>query len=175
MKKKLVTMTLVAAMTAAALAGCGSSSSSSSSADSAATTAATEATAASTEAASATTEAPAATGDQVSLNVIAAQYGQNTASWWADFQKEFNEANPGINLNVEVVSWNDIYTVVNTRIANGQAPDILNIDVFADFVADDLLVPASEYTSDEVYNKLYPSFLEQSDIDGTIWAIPDLA
>ncbi len=176
MKKELVTMTLAAAMTAAALAGCGSSSSSSSSADSAATTAATQAaTAAATEAAAASTEAPAATGDQVTLNVIAAQYGQNTASWWADFQKEFNEANPGINLNVEVVSWNDIYTVVNTRIANGQAPDILNIDVFADFVADDLLVPASEYTSDEVYNKLYPSFLEQSDIDGTIWAIPDLA
>ena len=26
-----------------------------------------------------------------------------------------NEANPDINLNVEVVSWNDIYTVVNTQ------------------------------------------------------------
>lgn len=113
--------------------------------------------------------------EQVDLNVIAAQYGQNTTDWWANFVEEFNEANPGINLNVEVVSWNDIYTVVNTRIGNGQAPDILNIDVFADYVDDELLLPAQDYVSEETYGKMYESFLEQSDIDGTIWAIPDLA
>jgi multiple sugar transport system substrate-binding protein len=113
--------------------------------------------------------------EQVDLNVIAAQYGQNTADWWANFVEEFNADNPGINLNVEVVSWNDIYTVVNTRIANGQAPDILNIDVFADYQADDLLLPAQDYVSEETYAKMYESFLEQSEIDGTVWAIPDLA
>jgi multiple sugar transport system substrate-binding protein len=113
--------------------------------------------------------------EQVDLNVIAAQYGQNTADWWANFVEEFNAANPGINLNVEVVSWNDIYTVVNTRIANGQAPDILNIDVFADYQADDLLLPAQDYVSEETYAKMYESFLEQSEIDGTVWAVPDLA
>lgn len=113
--------------------------------------------------------------EAVNLDVIAAQYGQNTADWWANFVEEFNADNPGINLNVEVVSWNDIYTVVNTRIANGQAPDILNIDVFADYQADDLLLPAQDYVSEETYAKMYESFLEQSDIDGTVWAIPDLA
>lgn len=113
--------------------------------------------------------------EKVDLNVIAAQYGQNTTDWWANFVEEFNADNPGINLNVEVVSWNDIYTVVNTRIANGQAPDILNIDVFADYQADELLLPAQDYVSEETYAKMYESFLEQSEIDGTVWAIPDLA
>lgn len=113
--------------------------------------------------------------EQVDLSVIAAQYGQNTADWWADFVEQFNADNPGINLNVEVVSWNDIYTVVNTRIANGQAPDILNIDVFADYQADGLLLPAQDYVSEETYAKMYESFLAQSEIDGTVWAIPDLA
>ena len=113
--------------------------------------------------------------EKVDLNVIAAQYGQNTTDWWANFVKEFNEDNPGINLNVEVVSWNDIYTVVNTRIGNGQAPDILNIDVFADYQADELLLPAQDYVSDETYAKMYESFLAQSEIDGTVWAVPDLA
>ncbi len=56
-----------------------------------------------------------------------------TASAADKVSAEFNQANPDINLNVEVVSWNDIYTVVNTRIANGEAPDVLNIDVFADY------------------------------------------
>ncbi|MDO5345438.1 MAG: extracellular solute-binding protein [Lachnospiraceae bacterium] len=113
--------------------------------------------------------------EKVDLSVIAAQYGQNTTDWWANFVEEFNADNPGINLNVEVVSWNDIYTVVNTRIANGQAPDILNIDVFADYQADELLLPAQDYVSEETYAKMYESFLEQSEIDGTVWAVPDLA
>ena len=109
------------------------------------------------------------------LNVIAAQYGGKTAEWWAGFEKDFEAANPGIDLVVDVPSWNDIYTVVNTRIANGEAPDILNIDVFADYQADGLLLPAQDYVSDETYAKFYPQFLEQSVVDGTVWAVPDLA
>ncbi|MBQ3131738.1 MAG: extracellular solute-binding protein, partial [Clostridia bacterium] len=71
--------------------------------------------------------------EKVELKVIAAQYGPNTPAWWADFVEKFNAANENINLVVDVVSWNDIYTVVNTRIAIGDAPDLLNIDVFADY------------------------------------------
>ena len=117
----------------------------------------------------------AGSSDKIDVNVIAAEYGQNTKTWWADFQKDFNASHDGINLTVEVVSWNDIYTVVNTRISNGAAPDILNIDVFADYQAEDLLLPAKDYVSDETYAKLYPAFLDQSVVDGTVWAIPDLA
>ena len=113
--------------------------------------------------------------DAVDVNVIAAQYGQNTADWWAQFVEDFNADNPGINLNVEVVSWNDIYTVVNTRIANGEAPDVLNIDVFADYQADDLLLPIQDVVSEETYGKMYEAFLDQSVVDDTVWAIPDLA
>ncbi len=123
-------------------------------------------------AASAPAAAPA---EKIEISVIAAEYGQNTKQWWADFVTEFNGSHDNINLNVEVVSWNDIYTKVNTLIANNAAPDILNIDVFADYQADDLLLPAKDYVSDETYAKMYPAFLEQSNIDGTIWAIPDLA
>ena len=118
---------------------------------------------------------PAPSGDKIEINVVAAQYGQNTNNWWADFQDEFNAAYENINLTVEVISWNDIYTVVNTRVSNNQAPDILNIDLFAAYQADGLLLPAEQYVSDETYAKLYPAFLEQSVVDGTVWAIPDLA
>ena len=121
------------------------------------------------------TPAPSGSGDKIEINVVAAQYGQNTNNWWADFQDEFNAAYENINLTVEVISWNDISTVVNTRVSNNQAPDILNIDLFAAYQADGLLLPAEQYVSDETYAKLYPAFLEQSVVDGTAWAIPDLA
>ncbi len=121
------------------------------------------------------TPAPEGNGDKIDISVIAAEYGQKTKQWWATFQEEFNASHDNINLNVEVVSWNDIYTVVNTRISGDAAPDILNIDVFADYQADDLLLPAQDYISEETYAKFYDAFLEQSVVDGTVWAVPDLA
>ena len=107
--------------------------------------------------------------------MITAQYGKQTTQWWADFASKFNAEHDDIEVVVDCVSWNDIYTVVNTRVANGEAPDLLNIDVFADFQADGLLLPASDWVSEETYAKFYPSFLEQSVVDGTVWAVPDLA
>ncbi|MDD5931981.1 MAG: extracellular solute-binding protein [Oscillospiraceae bacterium] len=154
--KRILAFTLAAVM-ALSLAACGSK----------------DKPAASQPAASPAASAPAA--EKVTLNVIAAQYGTQTADWWAGFEKDFEAANDNIDLVVDVVSWNDIYTVVNTRIANGEAPDILNIDVFADYQADGLLLPAQDYVSEETYAKMYPSFLDQSVVDGTVWAVPDLA
>ncbi|MBO5123241.1 MAG: extracellular solute-binding protein [Oscillospiraceae bacterium] len=115
----------------------------------------------------------AATGTTVTM--IAAQYCTQTADWWKGFEADFETANEGIDLVVDVVSWNDIYTVVNTRVANGEAPDLLNIDVFADYQADGLLLPAEEWVSAETYAKFFDSFLAESVVDGTVWAVPDLA
>ena len=156
--KKIISLLLVLAM-ALTLVACGGK---------------TEAPAETQAAAAAPAEAPAA-ADKIEVTMIAAQYGNETAAWWADFVAKFNAANEGINLVVDVVSWNDIYTVVNTRVANGQAPDLLNIDVFADFVADGLLLPASDWVSEETYAKFFPSFLAESVVDDVVWAVPDLA
>ena len=149
--KKILSILLALAMVMALLAGCGE-----------------------------TEQTPAeGTGEEVTegatVKVIAAQYGTKTADWWKGFESKFEEANAGIDLVVDVVSWNDIYTVVNTRLANNDAPDLLNIDVFADYQAEDLLLPAEEFVNPETYAKFYPQFLEQSVVDGTVWAVPDLA
>ena len=156
--KKIISLLLVLAM-ALTLVACG----------------AKEAAPAATEAPKAEAEAPAAADEKVSVTMIAAQYGTQTADWWANFVTKFEAANPNVDLTVDVVSWNDIYTVVNTRIANGQQPDLLNIDGFADYQADDLLLPASEWVSEETYAKFFPSFLAESVVDDVVWAVPDLA
>ena len=158
--KKIISLLLVLAM-ALTLVACGAKEEA---------PAATEA-----PAAEAAPEAPAAE-EKVEVTMIAAQYGTETADWWANFVTEFEAANPNIDLTVDVVSWNDIYTVVNTRIANGEQPDLLNIDGYADYYADGLLLPAKEWVSEETYAKFYESFLAESvDEEGTVWAVPDLA
>ncbi|MBQ8619748.1 MAG: sugar ABC transporter substrate-binding protein [Clostridia bacterium] len=120
--------------------------------------------------------------EDVTLDVIIAQYGPNTNNWFlgdgmdgSNFVKKFEEANPGVKLNLEVVSWNDIATVVSTRISNNNAPDILNIDTFAQYQAEGLLLPVSDYCPDELFADFFPSFIEQSVVDGVCWAVPDLA
>ena len=120
--------------------------------------------------------------DDITLAVIICQYGPNTQEWFlgkgmngTNFVDKFEAENPGIKLNLEVVSWNDVYTVVDTRIAAGQAPDILNIDVFANYANEGLLEPVSQWCPEELYNDFFPSFIDQSVIDDTVWAVPDLA
>ena len=120
--------------------------------------------------------------DDITLDVIICQYGPNTQEWFlgkgmngTNFVEKFEAENPGIKLNLEVVSWNDVYTVVDTRIAAGQAPDILNIDVFANYANEGLLEPVSQWCPEELFNDFFPSFIDQSVIDDTVWAVPDLA
>lgn len=113
--------------------------------------------------------------DDITLDVIICQYGPKTNDWFTgtgmdgtNFVDKFEAANPGIKLNLEVVSWNDVYTVVSTRISNNNAPDILNIDVFANYASEGLLMPVSDYCPEELYKDFFPSFLDQSVIDGTV-------
>lgn len=145
--KKFLSMLLVTAMVASMLVGCGGKKSESGSDES---------------------------GD-VTLDIIISQYGNYTQEWWKEFEENFESANEGIDLNIEIVSWNDIYEVVNTRISTQEQPDILNISGFADYVSDDLLMPAEEYVSDELQANFVQSFWESNEIDGTVWALPILA
>ncbi|MDO4982591.1 MAG: extracellular solute-binding protein [Eubacteriales bacterium] len=120
--------------------------------------------------------------DTYTLDVIIAQYGPNTQEWFlgkgmdgSNFVEKFEAANPGIKLNLEVISWNDLKTVADTRIASGQAPDILNLDTFADYANEGLLMPVSEYCPEDLFADFFPSFIDQSVIDGVCYAVPDLA
>ena len=57
----------------------------------------------------------AAAEDEITLDVIICQYGPNTNDWFlgtgmngTSFVEKFQAENPGIKLNLEVVSWNDV-------------------------------------------------------------------
>ncbi|MDO4973746.1 MAG: extracellular solute-binding protein [Eubacteriales bacterium] len=120
--------------------------------------------------------------DEITLDVIICQYGPNTNDWFlgsgmdgTNFVDKFEAENPGIKLNLEVVSWNDVHQVVDTRIANNNAPDILNLDTFSEFLPDNLLLPVTDYCSDELFDDFFPAFMQDFLVDGTYWAVPDLA
>ena len=124
MKKKILTTVLASTMTAALLAGCGSSSTTSTgSADSTATAAATQAAASDT---AATQSASADTGASYENCTL-------TMDWWGgDSRHEatqnavnaFMEKYPGIDIEVNFGAWSDWETAKAAEYVSGNNPDV---------------------------------------------------
>ena len=126
--------------------------------------------------------AVSAGAEDITLDVIICEYGNNTRDWFlgsgmdgSNFVAKFEEANPGVKLNLQVISWSDVHKEVSTRISNQNPPDILNIDTFSEFQADGLLLPVTDYCPEDLYQDFFPAFMQESVVDGTVWAVPDLA
>ncbi len=119
--------------------------------------------------------APAVAQDKTSIEMIGAGYTDDMQPYYDDLSARFMEANPDIEVAVQVVSWNDIYDVLNTRVAAGDPPDIMNLNYFANFAADGLLYTAEEIVTPEVLEGIIQAFRDNSKYDGVEYAVPDLA
>lgn len=110
-----------------------------------------------------------------SIKLVAAEYSKtNTAKFWADFAKTY-EAKTGTKLEVQVISWTDIDQQSSTMIQNGNPPDILNLNVYASYAADDLLYSADEVLSPDVKTDLIDAFVESGTFEGKMYGMPDLS
>lgn len=107
MRKKILALLLSGIMTATLFAGCGTSDSgSSAAAPDSASDAATPEGDASADAAS-----PAASGDEVTVTVLCGYASEDPHGQYVyQYAEEFNAANPGIKVEIQAISTNDIYT-----------------------------------------------------------------
>lgn len=89
--------------------------------------------------------------NEVTLRVVAADYGDNpqnsSAGWWKDLATGFEAANPGVKVEVTVLSWSEVDAKVAEMVAAGKAPDIAQIGAYADYAADGKLYSADELLS----------------------------
>ncbi len=102
-------------------------------------------------------------------------YSDGTKGLWEGIIKDFEAENSDITVKLEVQSWDNINDVVRTKVQSGDAPDILNIDAFAGFAADDLLYPAGDVLSEETAADFQDSFVENASIDGEQYGLPLIA
>ncbi len=106
------------------------------------------------------------------ITFMAADYSSLTTPYWQHLIARFEKANPGAKVNLQVVSWNDIEQKITTLVATGQQPDLLNLDHYANFAADGLLMPASKFVSPHLRADLVPRLAENAVIHGVQWAVP---
>ncbi len=111
----------------------------------------------------------------VQLTMLAASYSDQTGELWEEVISGFEEDNPGVTIELEMQSWENINDVITTRIQGNQAPDILSIDAFADYADDGLLYSADEILSDETVDDFQETFVENASMDGEQYGFPLLA
>jgi multiple sugar transport system substrate-binding protein len=109
------------------------------------------------------------------IEMIQSGYSDKMQPYFDDLTAAFTAANPDITVEVQVVSWNDIYDVINTRVGSGDPPDIMNLNYFANFAADGLLYKADEILPPEVLGDFVQTFRDNSMYEGTEYAVADLA
>ena len=114
-------------------------------------------------------------GDGQTLNLLVPSYSDNTKGLWEEIIADFEAENEEVTVRLEVQSWDNINDVVRTKVQSGDAPDILNIDAFAGFAADDLLYPAEDVLSEDTAADFQESFVENASIDGEQYGLPLIA
>lgn len=109
------------------------------------------------------------------ITFLAADYSALTKPYWEDLIARFEKANPGAKVELQVVDWNDINQKVTTLVSTQQQPDVLNLDAYANFAGDELLMPANDVVSPRLQKDFLPKFAENGQVDGQQFGIPLLA
>jgi multiple sugar transport system substrate-binding protein len=110
------------------------------------------------------------------INFLAPAYSDGatgTKALWDGIIADFEKANPGAKVNLQMESWNSINDVVRTKLqSQSTTPDILNIDAYASFASDGMLYPASEVVSPNVLSDIQPGFAKNASLNGQQFALP---
>ena len=114
-------------------------------------------------------------GGDTSLDLLVPSYSDGTQALWEGVIADFEDENPGITVNLEVQSWDNLNDVVTTKVQGGKAPDIMNGGPFAGFAADDLLYTAADVTSPETLADFQESFAANASVGGEQYGLPLIA
>lgn len=110
--------------------------------------------------------------DGKTIRFVAAKYDDDTQAYWKALIKDFEAANPGYHVNLEVVDWEQMDSKVKTYVQTKQEPDLLNYNKFSDFARDDLVYKAQDVVSPGVLADFLPLFKEKAEYKGTQYGLP---
>lgn len=114
-------------------------------------------------------------GGSTTLNLLVPSYSDNTQKLWNDLIAGFESENSDIKVKLEVQSWDNLESVIATKVSGNKAPDIYNGGPFVGFASDDLLYSVDDVTSDDTFSDFQDAFLENETYEGTPYALPWIA
>ncbi len=108
------------------------------------------------------------------VRVTVAEYSSKTGPYFAEAEKAFEAANPGIDIQFEVVPWDNLLQKLTTDIAGGSNADLSIIGTrwLVDFVQQGVAAPLDEYITPEFKGRFIDTFLTPSVMDGKTYGLP---
>lgn len=113
-----------------------------------------------------------ATAGEVRITV--AEYSNKTGPYFAEVEKAFEAANPGIDVKFEIVPWDVLLQKLTTDITAGTNADLSIIGTrwLIDFVQQGIAEPLDGYITPEFKDRFIETFLSPSIMDGKTYGLP---
>lgn len=115
----------------------------------------------------------------VTLKLVAADYdltgGDSTEKYWAELTAAYEADHPGVDIDVQIESWDDVDRKVAELVDAGQAPDIAQIGAYADYAAAGDLYSADELLSVPVQANFLAPLTSAGEMNRVQYGMPFVA
>jgi multiple sugar transport system substrate-binding protein len=108
------------------------------------------------------------------VRVTVAEYSSKTQPYFEAAAAAFEEANPGTDIQIEVVPWDVLLQKLTTDISAGANADLSIIGTrwLIDFVEQGVAAPLDPYLDEDFRSRFIDVFLEPSVMDGQTYGLP---
>lgn len=117
-----------------------------------------------------------ATAQEVTLRLVAAEYGDSPANsskkYWDELVEKYEADHPDVKVKVSVYSWNDVDRKVKEMVAAGKAPDMAQIGAYADYAARDQLYEVGQLLSIPVQADFLPQLSDAGKVRRIAYGMP---
>jgi multiple sugar transport system substrate-binding protein len=107
---------------------------------------------------------------------VVAEYSTKTGPFWERIATECEAANPGLNINLEVLGWQQAHDSTAQRIAAGTFPDLLNTATIwvPEWKEGDAIQPVTDaLVPADIKADFVPALYEKgAEIEGESWGLP---
>lgn len=108
------------------------------------------------------------------VRVTVAEYSSKTGPYFEEAATAFEEANPGSEIQVEVVPWDVLLQKLTTDISGGANADLSIIGTrwLIDFVDQGIAASLDDYMTQDFRDRFFPVFLEPSVMQEKTYGLP---
>ncbi|MCS0636005.1 extracellular solute-binding protein [Streptomyces sp. LP05-1] len=115
-------------------------------------------------------------GGDVTLKLVAADYGSTDANtskrYWDDLARAYEKKNPDTKVEVTVLSWKDVDREVAKMVKEGNAPDLAQIGAYADFAKEDKLYKVQDMVSVTTEANFLPLLSQAGEVHRVQYGLP---
>lgn len=119
-------------------------------------------------------------GEEIVLKLVGTEYGTSSNSgsagrYWNEVAEAFRKEHPRLRVDVTMFPHDLVDAEVTQLVADGEAPDLAQVSIFAAFAEADALYPANELLSLPVQTDFVPSLATAGELHRVQYGMPFMA